>query len=115
MKAFLRFFPDLFPTWPGQIWISISRFEIILNFSDDCMTIGGPNPNKHCIFPFQYHNKTFETCTYYYEINKAWCATKVDSSGNLDGDGQTNFGTCAPNCPMPSMYLFPLDFFKCKQ
>ena len=89
-------------------------FILFTLFFLECMTVSGPNPNEDCVFPFHYHNKTFETCTHY-DNNKAWCATKVDSSGNLDGDGQTNYGTCAPNCPMPSMYLFPLDFCMCKQ
>ena len=73
------------------------------------MTVGGPNPNKPCVLPFQYHNMTFNTCTYYDGVydevdDKAWCATKVDGSNNhFSGDeyDQQNWGNCGPNCPVP--------------
>merc|ERR1712241_1142049 len=48
---------------------------------------------------------TFNECTYMHEVdNMAWCATKVDDSGNhfYEGDEyeQENWGNCAPNCPV---------------
>ena len=85
--------------------------KIILTFSD-CMTVSGPNPDEPCIFPFKYDSKTFKTCTVYDNVGgNAWCATKVDGSGNhfygdYQGDyyydyDQENWGNCGPNCPIP--------------
>lgn len=71
------------------------------------MTVSGPKPDKPCIFPFKYDGKIFKTCTYYdYDVgeDQAWCATKVDSSGNYiygDTRQQENWGNCGPKCPIP--------------
>ena len=72
--------------------------------------MSGPNPNKPCVFPFQYHGMTFNNCTNYDGAdNKAWCATKVDGSGNhfYGGDeyDQENWGNCGPNCPISGKSL----------
>ena len=34
-------------------------FKILL----ECTTISGPDPDKQCVFPFKYKNKTFHHCT----------------------------------------------------
>ena len=37
-----------------------------------------------CIFPFKYHDKTFDKCTHY-DANdgKVWCAVDVNSGGDM--------------------------------
>jgi Fibronectin type II domain len=44
----------------------------------------GPQKEKNCVFPFEYKNKVYDSCTNIGETDKTkfWCSTEVDSSGN---------------------------------
>ena len=52
----------------------------------------------HSVFPFTYFGKTYDSCTKddmtgsYAQYS--WCATKVDSDGNM-----IKSGVCDPDCP----------------
>ncbi len=50
------------------------------NNSNECVAENG----KSCIFPFNYHDKTFDKCTHY-DANegKVWCAVAVNSGGDM--------------------------------
>ena len=63
------------------------------------MTVSGNEPNKFCVFPFNFGGETFNACTMksaHKLENKPWCSTKVDASGN---HVKGNWGSCATNCP----------------
>ena len=51
-----------------------------INNSNECVAENG----EPCIFPFNYHDKTFEKCTHY-DANdgKVWCAVAVNSGGDM--------------------------------
>ena len=51
-----------------------------------CKTVSGPKPSQKCIFPFQYGDVTYNSCTRIGNDNKddkAWCSVKVDSAGEF--------------------------------
>ncbi len=62
-----------------------------------CSTIGGPNPNAACVFPFKHNDQTYFGCPIDPEdSSKRWCSTKVDANGNhLTGQGA--YGECGPS------------------
>ena len=71
----------------------------------ECMTVGGNDPNKRCVFPFQFTAKPenftriYESCTFDFnhpDENKAVCATVAEP----EGPHQT--GVCGPSCPQPA-------------
>ena len=67
----------------------------------ECKTIGGGNPpirNALCVFPFKHDGYTFEGCTTY-GYDSAWCATEVDSEGEMI---KGKWGICRPGCPVKS-------------
>ena len=77
--------------------------------------MSGPTPYKPCVFPFHYDGRTFNTCTFHDGIEKkAWCATKVDDSGNVlygEYDESDHWGNCGSNCPViegKTLYLKPV-------
>merc|ERR1719233_2325671 len=61
-----------------------------------CLTWAGPEKGQRCVFPFTYRNKTFNGCTEFCRQKSWWCATKVDSKGNLEGG---KWGLCPDSCP----------------
>ena len=64
-----------------------------------CMTISGPQKNYPCLFPFGWLGEVYTQCTnvsnQQYD-DAPWCATHVDSNGNVDG---TQWGNCGEWCP----------------
>ena len=65
-----------------------------------CITVGGADPNKQCVFPFQFGGDTYNDCTF--EGNQPgetqpWCSTLTDNNGVHIG-GQGNWGFCPSNC-----------------
>ena len=65
--------------------------------NDGCKTI----QNKNCIIPFNYKGKQYFKCTTDDSENgKAWCATKVNSEGNVIFG---NWGDCQNGCPIGSI------------
>jgi len=57
-----------------------------------CTTISG----KYCIFPFKIGNRQYDTCVPFGTADgSAWCATRVDSAGNV-----LTTDTCANQCPV---------------
>ena len=46
----------------------------------ECVAVNG----APCIFPFNYHGKTFDKCTHYdANFGKVWCAVAVNSGGEM--------------------------------
>jgi len=59
----------------------------------ECSTLNGGDT---CVFPFKYADRLFRRCTTFEDF-APWCATKVDSEGNLfDGD---SWDYCSSDCP----------------
>ena len=58
-----------------------------------CNTVSG----AHCIFPFKYNNRIFDTCTTSDGDPKPLCVTALSSSGNMANS--TSWGYCSSNCP----------------
>ena len=51
-----------------------------LNFLAECVAVNG----EPCIFPFNYHGKSFDKCTHYdANFGKVWCAVAVNSGGDM--------------------------------
>ena len=65
-----------------------------------CITKGGKNPFKPCIFPFSYKGVKYFGCPKdLFDPTERWCSTKVDSRGvHVDGEGE--YGFCSSNCPI---------------
>ena len=65
----------------------------------ECTTVGGPDPNKPCVFPFKHNGTTFITCALSPNDDRPhWCSTHVDEAGeHIAGKG--NWGHCGSDCP----------------
>ena len=67
----------------------------------ECTTVGGPDPNKPCVFPFKHKGNTFITCALAPNDDKHWCSTLVDEAGeHIAANG--NWGHCGLDCPFCS-------------
>ena len=61
-----------------------------------CITNGGPEIGKPCVFPYIYNNVSHSTCTIK-DSQVQWCYTEVDSNGvGVWG----KWGNCSPECPI---------------
>ena len=50
----------------------------------ECTTVGGPDPNKPCVFPFKHNGTTFITCALSPNDERPhWCSTLVDEAGEF--------------------------------
>ena len=85
--------------------VTESSKQIISN-RRECITSGGPSPNKKCIFPFKFEvyiesndtiKDTHDACIQ--DEEGFWCSTKVDEDGYHIA-GSKNWGTCNSDCPM---------------
>ena len=55
----------------------------------------GDGTAQDCVFPFKHNGKTYNSCATAIDGNGAYCATKVDSNGNLVKD---NWSRCNEYC-----------------
>ena len=79
-------------------YIIIYAFIICINkFTGFCITTGGPNPGKPCIFPFTFKGVTYNGCAPEVK-SETWCSTKVDKNGK-HVTGQSEYGVCSNSCP----------------
>ena len=60
-----------------------------------CHTNGGADPNKPCVFPFNYNGINYTSCTTVENNGIHWCSTEVDANGNHVG---VQWGNCGPGC-----------------
>ena len=66
----------------------------------ECLTKGGANPNKPCVFPFTWNGAIYSGCPVDPDDeNERWCSTKVDANG-LHLQGQDQWGHCSASCPI---------------
>ena len=67
----------------------------------DCLTIGGSQPNKTCIFPFTTPSgkQINDGCTKE-DHDQFWCQTDKWYKSN-----DTLWGTCGPDCKIEGMLL----------
>ena len=70
----------------------------------DCRTIvyssdKNPDSNKTCIFPFNYQDEVFWSCTTTDNNGVHWCATEVSSDGIYVS---SKWGICGVECPKES-------------
>ena len=62
---------------------------------EKCMTEGGPDPNKECVFPFRFLHQRL-TVFYNYSkcpldhVGKLWCPTKLDPEGMFSANFPDN-------------------------
>merc|ERR1711971_144390 len=71
-----------------------SSCETDTSLQSSCITIGGPTPNKPCIFPFRFNGVTHNSCTSV-NINQPWCSTATLSDGShITGQ----YGLCPSTC-----------------
>ena len=61
---------------------------------DDCITVGGADAGKQCIFPFKYKGLIHNECTTA-SYSYAWCSTKIDSNGDFVSGA---WGHCGSRC-----------------
>merc|ERR1712013_270265 len=69
-----------------------------------CTTVGGPAQGSPCVFPFNFADTTYTSCTAWIYGGQpegtTWCSTKVDASGNhVNNEG--NYGFCSADCDIP--------------
>ena len=64
-----------------------------------CTTIGGPDSDAKCKFPFTYEDTTYTTCIQQESIK--WCSTETDEFGRHK-PGIGKWGYCAASCPAKS-------------
>ena len=53
--------------------------------ASECTTVSGPDPNKPCVFPFEYNGIIYHECTEV-DHDQFWCHTDQD------------WGNCGTNC-----------------
>ena len=76
----------------------LSFMTIILVSAQDCsVTVKGPQPNKKCVFPFEFSRQKHYSCTDLKDPGNFWCSTKVDKDGKHIG-GAKEWGYCAEGC-----------------
>ena len=65
---------------------------------------------QNCVFPFKHNGKTYKSCATPSDGKGAYCATKVDSKGNLVKD---EWGRCNEYCDTDKgeMTYFIIHFF----
>jgi len=62
-----------------------------------CISVGGPSPNKRCIFPFTHAGVVYNECTTA-GLGQAWCSVAVHANGtHISGQGL--YGLCPSTCP----------------
>ena len=69
---------------------------MILFSATTCITVGGTDPGKPCIFPFKFRGTLYNDCTL--DGNKPgnvnpWCSTVNDDNGNMK-----KWGDCGSDC-----------------
>lgn len=68
-------------------WAECSWSPQCIGADSPCKTVGesGAGAGHNCIFPFKYAAQKFETCTLVRPLptRGMWCATKVDTDGNM--------------------------------
>jgi len=70
--------------------------QIFQQPSPTCTTSGGPKPEQPCVFPFNYNEVTYNSCTTEGNIlGQAWCSTMVDDNGDTVSG---NWGDCPDTC-----------------
>ena len=57
-----------------------------------------------CIFPFIYNRRLVTSCTSIDDDPTPWCATGVDSSGQM-----TSWGHCQGECPLPQQNIININ------
>ena len=55
----------------------------------------GDGTTENCVFPFKHNGKTFKACATPSDGKGPYCATKVDSNGNLV---KNNWARCNDHC-----------------
>ena len=63
-----------------------------------CITTGGPDLGKRCVFPFTYNGRQYRGCTLV-GVNDGipWCSTLTDARG-IHVSGQGKWGKCSAEC-----------------
>ena len=61
-----------------------------------CVTTGGGNTGKPCVFPFIYNGKKHNNCAWRKAERKPWCSTKVVNGRHVAH--QAEWGYCSLEC-----------------
>jgi len=84
----------------GNQWVEDSLPQPAVR--EECLTVSGVDIGKTCQFPFIYHGKTYHGCTYNFGVDKPWCSTETEESGNyIPG----RWGYCSENCPAHTNHI----------
>ena len=70
----------------------------MLSDVSDCLTTGGGQVGKPCVFPFEYKGKKYSNCAWEIGEAKPWCSTKVEPTGK-HVTGGNHWGDCNAYCP----------------
>ena len=68
---------------------------------DICTTVGGPDPNKKCVWPVDYNNFKYSGCIFERNRNPTpWCPTELTSLPERPPGFfiDNKWGSCEPNC-----------------
>ena len=64
---------------------------------NECLTTGGGNAGKICVFPFKFDGVTYNGCTTVID-DKLWCSTLTNNGVHVGGQNQ--WGYCNSQCPV---------------
>ena len=82
----------------GDIFRNFLLNDIIYNIGSDlCLTTGGGQTGKPCVFPFNYKGTEYTSCRWEDGESNAWCSTKVENG--LHVSGESEWGYCNAHCP----------------
>ena len=77
--------------------------SICKNLYLDCLTSGGEDPGKLCIFPWFYPSNgvNYTGCANpHNDPRGAWCPTEVNEDGEFGTNSSGKWGYCSNNCPI---------------
>lgn len=77
--------------------------------SAKCMTVGGPDPFKECVFPFKYRGENFTGCIPdLVDQSASFCPTvalKEDEDISNLAHLADSYGLCSKECPKGSKFI----------
>ena len=121
-KSIKIYMKRIIPRYFFHIWNIQNNKTLFIQASEDCVTTGGGNTGRKCIFPVKYNGIRYSHCIKSNSTEEVpWCSTMVTKRHHHVGN-QKQWGYCSPSCPFPKEkgllvsnqnlfnYAFPLTY-----